>query len=237
MRRNTSASQAWGSTAVEFGRGEQGIDRGQALADRNRRRARRGAPSSPSLAVQAKGRGSSTPKTDARLPAEAARSRAARNGNPAPSGNTTTAVAAGHDTDGITVRNGSISGFIVGADLGGDGSIVEGLRVIGVGGPRNFGIIATGIVKGNTVVGIVGLPGSGIGISATGIITGNYVTGSRSKRMEVGQGSTVIGNTVVSPSEFGISVSCPSNVTDNTFAAGNLNLVGNGCNNTNNVAP
>ena len=32
MRRNTSASQAWGSTTVEFGRGDQGIDRGHALA-------------------------------------------------------------------------------------------------------------------------------------------------------------------------------------------------------------
>ena len=165
-------------------------------------------------------------------------------GNPNPfSGNTTTAVAAGNDTAGIAVRNGSISGFIVGVDLGGDGSIVEGLRVIGVDGPRNFGIIATGIVKGNTVVGIIGLPGGGIGISAVGIITGNFVTGNRFGGIEVGQGSTVIGNTSTDNFDpgIGIEVSCPSNVTDNTAVNNGRSLHrllnGNGCNNTNNVAP
>ena len=50
-----------------------------------------------------------------------------------------TAVEAGNDTKGITVRNGSISGFTVGVDLAGDGSIVEGLRVIGVPGPSALG--------------------------------------------------------------------------------------------------
>ncbi len=34
-------------------------------------------------------------------------------------GNPTTAIAAGNDTDGITVRNGSITGFGVGVGLGG----------------------------------------------------------------------------------------------------------------------
>jgi|SRR6516162_9226256 hypothetical protein len=43
----------------------------------------------------------------------------------------TTAIAAGDNTRGITVRNGSISGFVGGVELAGDGSIVEGLRVNG----------------------------------------------------------------------------------------------------------
>jgi hypothetical protein len=61
--------------------------------------------------------------------------------------------------------------------------------------------------------------------------------------ISVGQGSTVIGNTATNNLDLGpgISVDCPSNVTDNTAVNngpnGNLVLNGNGCNNTNNVAP
>jgi hypothetical protein len=57
--------------------------------------------------------------------------------------------------------------------------------------------------------------------------------------LDIGQGSTVIGNTS-SMNFAGIRVACPSNVTDNTAVNnpnGNLMLEGNGCNNTNNVAP
>jgi hypothetical protein len=61
--------------------------------------------------------------------------------------------------------------------------------------------------------------------------------------MDIGQGSTVIGNTVtktgVAPGT-GLFVSCPSNVTNNTAVnnlGANLVLNGSGCNNTNNVAP
>jgi hypothetical protein len=52
-------------------------------------------------------------------------------------------------------------------------------------------------------------------------------------------GSTlVVGNTVTG-ALIGLSVSCPSNVTDNTAVTNATNLVlnGDGCNNTNNVAP
>jgi hypothetical protein len=106
-------------------------------------------------------------------------------------------IAAGNDTTGIAVRNGSIAGFSVGVALGGDGSIGEGLRVFGSGCPCELGIGATGVVKGNTVLDIAGLPGEGIGISATGIVSGNYVTRSRIAEYQIGQGSTVIGNTAV----------------------------------------
>jgi hypothetical protein len=147
-----------------------------------------------------------------------------------------TAIAARVQIGGITVRNGSIAGFGTGVALGGDGSIVEGLRVF-----DGFvvGIGATGIVKGNTVVGIADGPGRGTGISATGIVTGNYVVASRLADYEIGRGSTVIGNTAVGGDGapgIGFIVACPSNVTDNTALNG-LILEGNGCNNTNNVAP
>jgi hypothetical protein len=135
---------------------------------------------------------------------------------------------------GIAVRNGSSTVDLSPADL----SIVEGVRAV-----CNFplfpigtGITASGIVKGNTV-GICDT-----GIAGTGIVTGNYVIGSRGTDYVIGQGSTVIGNTAVGAagSGVGIVVSCPSNVTDNTSVNHprlNLVLDGNGCNNTNNVAP
>jgi hypothetical protein len=137
----------------------------------------------------------------------------------------------------IAVRNGSITGFSDGVDLSRAGSIVEGLQVF-----RNFGtgIIASGIVKGNTATETF----FGPGIVATGVVTGNYVGGNRDG-MEVGQGSTVIGNTVTGSRSEGLVVRCPSNVTDNTAINNgidlpghpNITLSGEGCNNTNNVAP
>jgi hypothetical protein len=156
-------------------------------------------------------------------------------------GITATAIAAGGETRGITVRNGSISRFDIGVGLGGDGSIVEGLRVFdGI----SAGIIATGIVKGNSAVGMNGGPGAGSGISAAGIVTGNYASHNRFAGIEIGQGSTVIGNTSTQNGPtipgFGIVVSCPSNVTDNTAvnnAIANLVLNGEGCHNEDNVAP
>jgi len=153
-----------------------------------------------------------------------------------------TAIAAGAHTSGIAVRNGSISGFGVGVNLfEANDSIVEGLRVFGGPGTSSLGIGATGIVKGNTVLGIVSLKG-GVGISATGIVTGNSSSFNQVDGIEIGQGSTVIGNTATDngPLGHGILVECPSNVTDNTAVnnrLANLVLGGNGCNNTNNVAP
>jgi hypothetical protein len=161
---------------------------------------------------------------------------------------------------GIAVRNGSISGYAPSVDLGSaDGSIVEGLRVSGVGRSA-FGIIATGIVKGNTATDF-----RFTAIEATGTVTGNYVSNSATVNgfsaiavgpgstvtgnnvsgldgataIEVATGSTVIGNTATGGSADGIVVACPSNVIDNTSTGHSHNLVlnGNGCNNSNNVAP
>jgi hypothetical protein len=76
-----------------------------------------------------------------------------------------TGIMAVDNTRGVAVRNGSISGFGTDVYLAGEGSIVEGLRIVG-GQPSLLGIGATGIVKGNTVFGI-GLPspqaGAGVG--------------------------------------------------------------------------
>jgi hypothetical protein len=97
-------------------------------------------------------------------------------------------------------------------------------------------------VRGNTVS-VASAPNGSVGISATGIVNGNYVFNDRSFGIEVGEGSTVIGNTVTGTGGFpaiGLLVDCPSNVTNNTAVnnpGGNIVLNGNGCNDTNNVAP
>jgi hypothetical protein len=137
---------------------------------------------------------------------------------------------------GIAVRNGSISNVSTGVTLGNsDGSVIEGLRVVGTAGADNtFGIIASGIVKGNTVINFEE------GFSVTGTVTGNYAASNSDVGFDVRAGSTVIGNTATGGSRFGFFVSCPSNLTDNTAvnnAVGNLMLNGAGCNNSNNVAP
>jgi hypothetical protein len=133
------------------------------------------------------------------------------------------------------VRNGSISGFRTAVDLGAEGgNLVEGLRVLGAAFSNN-GIVASGIVKGNIAVDFRG----GAGISATGTVTGNYVRDVRGSGIDIGQGSTVIGNTVTAAAA-GIVVSCPSNLTDNTAVNNfvtNLVLNGEGCHNEDNLAP
>jgi hypothetical protein len=137
-------------------------------------------------------------------------------------------VLSPHQLHGIAVRNGSIANFSVGVNLSApDFSIVEGLRVSG------GGIIAVGIVRGNVV------RNAATGILGGGIVTGNYAV-ANGVGLDIDPGSTVIGNLADDNTSFGIRVSCPSNVTDNTAAnnpQGNLVLNGNGCNNTNNVAP
>jgi hypothetical protein len=142
------------------------------------------------------------------------------------------------------VRNGSIAGFSDGVYLPNptnvisNGSIIERLRVSAC---TELGILATGIVRDNIVLGCAAFGGGGVGISAAGIITGNFVSDARRGGLSAGQGSTVIGNTVTNTLRgVGIGVSCPSNVTNNTALAnalGNLVLGGDGCTNTNNVAP
>ena len=140
---------------------------------------------------------------------------------------------------GIAVRNGSISGFTDGVGLEDDtSSIVEGMRVSGTPGQQGSGIIAQGIVKGNVVSGM------NIGIQAiTGTIADNYVE-NFADGIFAQAGSTLIGNTVINNNPAtgyttGLVVTCPSNVINNTATGSNNNLfmIGDGCNNTNNVAP
>jgi hypothetical protein len=145
-----------------------------------------------------------------------------------------TGILANPGVEFTAVRNGSISNFTTCVQLENDGSaVVEHLRVSGCVN----GIQASGIVNSNIVEGY----DSGLAIQSTGLISGNRVFNSHSG-IDVGTGSTVIGNTITrggGASNFGIQVSCPSNVIDNTVTdyLMNLALIGTGCNTANNVAP
>ena len=156
---------------------------------------------------------------------------------------TSTAILASGDLRGIAVQNGSLSGFQTGVNLGSaTGSLVEKLRVIDITRTlQPTGIIASGIVRSNSVLGPLGPNPVGTGISVTGTLTGNYVTGTATG-MLIGRGSTVSDNTATDNRQFGFLVTCPSNVTDNTAVNnpdGNLVLETSrgSCNITNNVAP
>lgn len=139
-------------------------------------------------------------------------------------------ILASANTQGITVRNGSViiqGVFGTGVDLPGDGSIVEGLHIF-LARPAT-GISAKGIVRGNTVVAgpLVPALASAVGISASGTITDNYVNGSGSGLGRSGLGQltgieangTVRGNTAINNSS-GITVGVGSTVIGNT-ATGN----------------
>jgi hypothetical protein len=85
--------------------------------------------------------------------------------------------------------------------------------------------------------------GRATGIVADGIVRGNTAT-NNVEGIHAGAGSTVIGNTATNDSGFGIGIGiladCPSNLTDNTAVNnGGTNLVlnGDGCHNEDNVAP
>ena len=119
------------------------------------------------------------------------------------------------------MRNGSINNFDYGVELRGfdplhpfaAGSIVEGLRVSGVG---SVGInVINGIVKGNTVTGSGGSGETGIGARAS-VVAGNNATsndfGFSINSSTTNSGSTVTGNTAMKNTSVGIFVFCPANL-------------------------
>jgi parallel beta-helix repeat protein len=168
-------------------------------------------------------------------------------------GGRSSAIKAAAGFHGITVRNGYV-GSRDGAALilFSGGSIVEGVHASSFEGG---GIEAGGIIRGNVVSAITGFsPGTGIvaggivtdnlvggfgvGISAGGTVRGNVAV-NNSVGIEVGAGSTVIGNSATGNTKAGIQADCPVNLTDNTAVDNGTNLVlnGQGCHNEDNVAP
>lgn len=149
------------------------------------------------------------------------------------------AVGSSPSTVGVAVRNGSITGFGAGVNLNGTGAVVEKVRV---SRGTQIGIGATGTIRGNTVVGIVGNQNLAVGIFGAGLLEGNYVEGVEAVGIVAEAGSAVVTNVVTGgvAQGFGISAFCPSSVVGNTSTnnhGANLKFSGSGCVNVNNVAP
>ena len=147
------------------------------------------------------------------------------------------------------VRNGDISNFAQATDLSGT---VESVRVTAnragifvavgtvIGNIVQFnasvGIeIADGIVAGNLIV----ANGIGISVREAAVITGNEVSGNKIGIDASGRGSALTGNVVDGNSEIGLSIRCPSNLTNNTAVGNGKNLVlrGTTCRMSDNLTP
>ena len=127
---------------------------------------------------------------------------------------------------GVTVRNGTITGFSNGVDLRASrGVTVERVRTIANGNNGvtigQLGLVSGGLSFDNTGIGILADTGS--------TIIGNTV-GRNQIGISSGIGSSVINNTSRNNVNIGIAVSCPSLVLGNASTANavDLQLIGGG---------
>jgi hypothetical protein len=129
--------------------------------------------------------------------------------------NVTFGILATPAAEKINVLNGLVSGFTIGLQLTPftEASIVEGLHVSGTGNNSGDGISARGIIKDNIVKDNI-VSGFRNGIAAgESVVIHNSAYGNSTGISVAG---VVIGNIANANSRFGISVACPSNVTNNT---------------------
>jgi hypothetical protein len=162
---------------------------------------------------------------------------------------------------GVTVRNGTVRGFAVGVSLGGNGNVIEEVRIenntdtglflgassiadhLVVQGNWQYGVIlSTANTFKNSSVRANGNTPASVGLSAGpgSTITGNTIWANTGTGLFGSIGGAVIGNTVSDTLGVGISAICPGNVQQNTSlwnSSGNLVLAGDGCLAVNNVAP
>ena len=140
---------------------------------------------------------------------------------------------------GTVVRNGMITKFINGINLGESrNSTIEKVRAIGNAG---FGILFSGssTITGNTA------SNNGEGMHAIGgssIITGNIANNNGGDGIVTAGSNTISGNTTNGNRENGIDITCPSNLFDNMArgnAGGNLHTIvlGGACQLSNNLFP
>jgi hypothetical protein len=125
----------------------------------------------------------------------------------------------GNSRQGIAVRNGAITGFLVGVRLGSTtGAVVEKVRVAGV---EESGISAgaDSIVSDNIVFGAV----FGISAGPDSIVSGN-VARSNDSTISAGEGSIVSDN-VVSQGDFGLSAGALSTVSGHNVGATDVGII------------
>src|SRR5438552_7646682 len=150
---------------------------------------------------------------------------------------------------GIAIHDGTITNFLAGLRICGQGSIqilVERMRVIdnvddGIALCDGMAIVKDSISSGNSQGIFVGPPSvvrsttasnnGVIGIQAgLSTIIGNTANENGSSGLSIGPGSTIMNNSVHGNAQFGLLVRCPSNVLGNTLTA-------NGPGGTTNLTP
>jgi len=129
---------------------------------------------------------------------------------------TGTGVVADDSRTGVSVRNGTVTGFGDGINLAGPGGIVEQIRA-----------------HGNTFDGVVVGPGYVVKASVASENGGDGIKAANG-------GSQITGNVTMGNGFQGISVWCPASLVANSAidnAGGNLVTVGGGCVLSQNAAP
>ena len=158
---------------------------------------------------------------------------------------------------GISVMNGTITGFHAGMDLGYTGTnvTVQSMRFMDNGGigvdVNDICIIkdsifyqnGQGIRAGSRSI-VVGNTSNfntntGIQVAVGSRVEGNVADINGQHGIIVGGGSTTTNNTALGNEIFGLFVNCPGNVMGNTATSNgtNLQLQSSGCNSVNNIAP
>lgn len=136
---------------------------------------------------------------------------------------------------GIAVRNGSVTNFTTGIDLGEtDNAEITQVRATNC---SFFGIVAgtgsnvTGNFASKNVV--------GIRVEFASTVSGNTIVENGQLGMQLLAFSTVTGNTVVENGLVGMQVNCPANLINNTVLLNHQNIqeIGPGCTRANNNAP
>jgi len=112
----------------------------------------------------------------------------------------------------VTVMNGTLRGFAVGAELSGSGARFENLRAIAneVGlRANNYCLARNNVVTGNT--------GSGMEVGSGCIVTGNTSSDNGGDGICTLGGSNVIGNTVRDNTLFGLNLSAETGYSQNVI--------------------
>jgi len=172
-----------------------------------------------------------------------------------------TGITADSTIQGVTIHNGTVRGFSIGVSLGGNGNLVENVRVedntdtgmflgassiadhvVVQGNWQNGAILSTANTFKNSSVRANGNSSTSIGLSAGpgSTVTGNTLWKNTGTGLFGSTGGTVIGNTVTDTNGVGVSVICPSNLQQNTSVSNlseNLTLAGDGCLLVGNIAP
>lgn len=123
---------------------------------------------------------------------------------------------------GITLRNGTIANFLGGVSLREtEGAVVEQLRVVESG--LNGIVLFSGRVRSNLVFDVGSTTGNGIQVRVTGVVADNFVSRVGTSGILAGQGSTVIGNSVIGAGFDGVDAICPAWVADNSVSGFDAN--------------